>query len=616
VPAGQDPVFPVVDRDGRLRWYHFINRDLYESIADLSSPANLPLVMGIPILDWALAKPARAVRAGWTGLRAAFPLWNFGKDSVTLFLNTQSQANAGRLFLTLMKHFASALKFRVTGTTTNEYLLAWLRGGGEITTPLGQDIPHTRVAMRKLFKRRLRGRVKGMVVHPIETAREAIDFYRDLIQFSEFAPRVTEFELLGRDVGWTAGQSMSLDQSMRLGLGSKEVTADFTEGSRFSRTMNMIKPFYTATIAGPRASLRALQRNPVRFMVRGLELTMLTLMLWWYNKDKEWYKTLHPRERFLHWWFEFKNPFTGDQELIRMPRPFELGHVFAALPETLADSWYRTQPELAREYFETAWNLINPGVTPVLLDEARDQWRNRDDFWETPIVPLGEIVSKKPEQEQYGPYTTKLAIILGRIFKASPRRIDHVIEGLFGGVGEDVTALFGRGEPLEGRESEPADIPILGRFFRRGGLVGTRPYQIDRLYDAYNKALMRQASDEIEETSAMRRERLLLGDATALVGHLMYIRSRTPGRVEREQLAAEARDVAVDVVQQLETGEIDRGPVRAARKRAQRLREDIGKEAEEETPARRGRLQEGQPVRLPLPFRPETSVPSMHSGAG
>jgi SAM-dependent methyltransferase len=597
VPAGVDPIFPLVDEAGEIRWYH-VDRELYDALDSIGDIYRLPLVMGLPMLDWTMGKPARAFRAGTTGLRASFGLvWNLKRDPQSLHMNSQANVNAGSLWAGWLHNLVVAAGFRMGRPVNNEYLAAWLRLGGEMALPLGQDIPQTRRARRRLFSRSVRDRV----VHPIDSASDAVDFYRDVIQFGEIAPRVTEFAGMAKDVGWTPGEPMTLRQSILLGLGQKEVTTDFTAEGRFSRVMNQIVPFYNASIQGPRANLRAMKRNPKKFIIRGLEMTAISLLLWWYNKDKEWYKTLRPQERFMHWWFEFTNPVTGKPELIRIPTAFEVGHVFKALPELLADAWYRQSPDQATEYFKTAWRIATPGIMPVVLDELRDQWKNRDAFWDTPIVPAAKL--RKPAEEQFGPYTSKLAIVLGRIFPGvSPARLDHAIEGLFGPVAGDIIELLGLGPPGLDRESEPADLVVIGRLFRRGGVIGTRPRQIDQLYEVYQEALLRRDSDEIVETADQERERLLMTDAIRAISALMYVRSQVKTRDTRENLTREAMNLAIDVLGQVKTGEIDRGPVRAARKRAQRLRTEY---QEKERTRLRGRLpeQEAEPVvRVPSPF--------------
>ena len=149
------------------------------------------------------------------------------------------------------------------------------------------------------------------------------------------------------------------------------------------------------------------------------------------------------------------DPFTGEEELIRLPRAFQVDAVFTALPEAIVDSWYRRDPEAVREWFATFRELSSPNLLPPLVEETLEQLANRDFFFDRPIVPMGE--ERRPAEEQFNEYTSRVAIILGDMFDVSPRRIDHAIEGLFGPVGGDVLGVLGLGPPDQERERELAE---------------------------------------------------------------------------------------------------------------------------------------------------------------
>lgn len=70
-----------------------------------------------------------------------------------------------------------------------------------MTQSLGQDIPQTRLAARRLFQ--------GRVVRTVDP-RNLFEFYRDLVQFPEAAPRVAEMRLLAKRIGWEPDQPMNL----------------------------------------------------------------------------------------------------------------------------------------------------------------------------------------------------------------------------------------------------------------------------------------------------------------------------------------------------------------------------------------------------------------------
>ncbi|MDH3570664.1 MAG: hypothetical protein OER89_10840 [Gemmatimonadota bacterium] len=570
-PKGVDPVLPIWTEEGRVRWYRVDGR-LYDALGTLDV-YRIGEVGGLPIGEWALGKPAAAFRAGTTGLRASFGLvWNPLRDFQTMWTNSASTANGVKLFWYWLRSMADAGLNRVAGLDTSPWLDAFLSLGGEMAQPLGQDIPHTRLAARRLFQ--------GRVVRSLDP-RNWFEWYRDMIQFPEMAPRVAELRAIAEDIGWTPGEPMSLDQSLQLLLGAKQVTTDFTAAGEFGRVINRMVPFHNAAIQGPRANIRAGRRNPMKFVWRGFQLTAATLGLWWLHKDEDWYRTMPWREKFLHWHFPTEWP---EPTLIRIPRAFEVGLVFSSLPEAFLDSWYVQDPEGVKQWFNIFRQSATPNVMPVLIGEAFEQLANETFYFDRPIVPMGEL--RKPAAEQFNEYTSRVAIVLGRTFNISPRRIDHAITGVFGYVAADLLAVLGLGAPGLDREKEAADIPVFGRIFQRGGETGTRPLPIEQLYDLLELAERRQASDVETESLIERQRRLMLTDAAKAVTALSYVRRFTPEADARKALLAEALAIATEAVENDEAGLVAREKFQAMRKTAE-TRKAVAKGIEQRARAAR-----------------------------
>ncbi len=530
-----EPIIPIVE-EGKLVFYQ-VDPRLFDALNHLE---NINLRQIHWAAEWFGRKPAQMFRLGTTGLRASFGLvTNPARDVQTLWVNSQANANGFQLFYSWMRSMISSALQTTTGKR-DPYFDAFMRLGGQMAQPLFFDVDVSKRAARKVFQ--------GRVVQ-VADPRNWVNWMRELIQIPESATRVAEFRLIARDVGWKPGQPMSLDQSFRLLLASKQVTVDFTAAGTFAANVNMVVPFYNAAIQGPRANLRAMRRNPTKFMIRALTgLTIPTLLLWWRNKDEEWYKEMPAKEKALFWHIEF-----GDNTLFRFPRSFEIGQFFAAAPEAMLDSWYRTDPEAVKEWFPVAFEVLTPDIRPVLVRETIQQLRNFDDFWDRPIV--SERLKRKPPQEQVGPYTSRVAQLVGDMFKVSPQRVDHAIRGIGGGVATDIISVVGLGPKEIDRQPEAADIFLLGRMFSRGGRLGGRLKSVTKMYDLLDAAQTRQASDRIEETEQQGQRRLLLTDAARAVSNLLYVRSVTPSKDRRSQLSAEALAIAKDAVKTIETGE-------------------------------------------------------------
>ena len=223
---------------------------------------------------------------------------------------------------------------------------------------------------------------------------------------------------------------------------------------------------------------------------------------------------------------------------------------------------------------------MTPPVTPPLFEEVFEQGANRDTFFKTPIVPRGQ--ENLPPEEQFNEYTSRAAIAMGRLFKVSPRRIDHGIRGLFGPVGSDLVDILGLGAKGIEREGELADTPIFGRLFVRGGT--TRSRAIDDLYEALEAAQKIQASNVQEEDPIQREKRLLLSDAAQAVTALSYVRRFTSSVLGRRQLSTEANALARAALQEIQIeGRPARGPSRAGRRRGELERDRVRRDQERAT---------------------------------
>jgi hypothetical protein len=268
------------------------------------------------------------------------------------------------------------------------------------------------------------------------------------------------------------------------------------------------------------------------------------------NRDEDWWKETPDDEKFGFW--QFPITIDGRTEIVRLPRSFDAGGVFAALPEALLDSWYRENPEAASEWAKNFLAMANPLALPQALREPAEQLANKDFFTERPIVPQGE--ERMAPEEQVGPFTTRLAQFLGEQFSMSPRRIDHAIKGTLGPIAADVVDAVGLGSEKAGAREGPSDAPVVGRLFRPGGARVSRPKSVDKLYELYGAALQRQASTRVPETPGERSIRLMLEDATRAVSALSYVRWEAKDGAKRQAAYDEMLRMARSAVEAAENG--------------------------------------------------------------
>lgn len=549
-PRGK-PIIAHQNRSGEWDWYE-VDPTVYEAIHGLDV-ARLPAWV-----DATFGRAARALRLGTTGLRATFSLvTNPIRDAFTGFLQSTTRDNPARYFAEQTRATANEA-LRILGKD-NPYSDLFRRLGGEQALPLGQDTSHTRRAVRELFSGRgWKGRAVRVVSTPIE-------HLRDLLQFPESATRVAELRRAADAVGWKPGGPITVNQMLQMVTAAKRVTVDFTAAGTWARSVNQVIPFFNASIQGARSFGRTMRERPLAAVLKGVTArTLPALLLWWQNKDEDWYRDMPWREKFSNFWLP-----VGDAELVAVPRVYDWDNAFSVLPEAILDSIYRKDPEAAIQavgnLFSTSplqylpwsptdgfrWGIA--GENP-LLGEALEQASNRDTFTGQRIVPEGE--KDLPAREQAAPYTSGIARFIGDTLGWSPRRIDHALRGFTGGLVHDTAdlvdalgRLFTGKDPGVGMRGpsrgEFKDVPVVGSALgRRGGREGIGSLSVERLYDALGEAREREASREERETPEQRSRRLTLEDAGRAVKWLRVLQGAASTQAERQAIQREIRSIA------------------------------------------------------------------------
>jgi len=544
---GENPIFAVWE-GGRARWYE-LDEQLYTALSGMDNAKMGPLMK-------LAALPAKTLRLGTTGLRPSFSLvTNAARDFSTLYINSRAGANGGGLLMSWLGVQRDAFLYAVTnGKADNAYMDLARRLSLEMAQPLMQDTkPLVRAARR----------VKnGGKFDPMKGG-DYYDFMLDVLQFTELGSRVTELKAIAKEMNWDPSMPMTPEVMLAFSRAGKQVTTDFTQAGTWARTLNQLIPFFNAAIQGPVSHYRALARDPAKFATRGFMLSALTLANWLRNRDEEWWKEMPLAERYRFTYIPLPN---GD--LLRIPRAFESDGFFMAGAEALVDGWYAKDPKAVLAWFGEWLGSFVPPVVPAIAKPALEIRENKDFFRGRPIMPLRE--QHRPAAEQFGPYTSRVAIKLGEVFDVSPRMVDHAVRGYFGGVGSDLVGLLGRGNSeLIEREWEASDTPIWGVLFQRGGQRASNPKSIDALHRAYEKALDRQNSIRHEETPEERQQRLMLADAVRAVATYGDVRLITKSKEARLELEKAQIQIAREVVELVNAGEVDRSVSSRARGEAE-----------------------------------------------
>jgi len=454
-PSSKDNVVTFWDA-GQVQQY-WVPPEIHEIVTGLNNRYTLGY-----LLDIALGAPARIKRLFTTGIRASFGLvWNPVRDIGTRLAQTET------------KGIASALKI-ATGYDTiigmldyawqSEVAQLWEGGGGPMSAPLSIDRNFTQEMLRHILDRGPKAKVMAWLRHPVDSLRE---FY----SMPEYGPRIKEFEAAIRAAGWRPGQRLSIYQYLRGQIAAANVTVDFRDGGTYAMFLNRYCAFFNAQIQGPYHFLRVHKRNPVQAAFRGLLYnTLPSLLLWNLNKDKEWYKNLTPLERNLCMHIEL-----APGCIMRIPRAFEWGFVYGALPEAVCNAMQESSSQPAREWAGQFIQQLHPNWIPNTWHVWLETTFGYSTWQERYIESADERRRLLPADRVHW-YTTDTARSIGRLLNVSPKLVEHFAISATSEMSVDaarqieaiVERLLGEtGKPR--RPKEAADLAVIGRLFLRSG---------------------------------------------------------------------------------------------------------------------------------------------------
>ena len=598
-PGSDKPVVPIktVDALGNpvSLWYE-VDEQLYKALEGIDV-----FQFNSKITDLVFATPARLARAGHTSLRAGFAVRNTIKDLFTFLINTRSASNSLYNFSMWGSTLAQAALHSMPGVDYETSLTdAFARTGVDMSMPLGQDIGQTDRAIRRLFGKKI---ITLDPRHWGDSMMNLWDGYREMIQFSEAAPRMAEMEMRRKraEIGLRAKKNdpnlivdwdgLGLDDLIETTIFGKEVTTDFTASGRTARWLNQIVPFMNAGIQGKRATIRRLIESPFTTILRMIStITVPTIALFAMNRDEPWYKEIPWRERFLYWHVPM-----GDDTLVRIPRPHDLGLLAGALPEALLARLDGQSPHIVDEFLKAALEVGMIEYKPQLLRLLEAGYSEMDEFWDRRIVPKylhGKPTDILPDPEEYNEYTSRLSIELGAAINKSPMRIDHILRQsggfyydaarLIGGVGKDGSFGKSLGEALSGGEGLE-DIPIFGTLFARGGQQKQyRLRSVDELYDKYEQLQAINASVANPATWDQKRQLAIAENATLAVSTLRSLRRDVADKAKisiTQRIAQIARDANTKLAN---PAELDQNQEMYMARQLAEVEESLAKEAQGE----------------------------------
>lgn len=428
---GKDNIVSLVI-DGKPQFFE-VDPALYRAIEGLDQ-YSLPWA-----LDLLLGKPARMVRLGATGLNASFGLIrNFLRDALTFTVQSK-HAKLGPVSAVY------GIAQDIIDTPTAQKFKAM---GGKMSVQVLADRRAAQTLKKEVLKHTMGKHIVYTVGHPVDALRE-------LFGVTEAGTRIGEFDaaLKYGEKKWGKDSKSAALYALNQ---AQDVTTNFSRHGRMAKILNQIIPFFNAAIQGPDKMVRTFKNRPVSTTLKAIiALTLPAIWLWWKNRDKEWYKNMPEYERVNYLHFEVH----GTDKIIRIPVPFELGHIFMSAPVAALDAQYKEDPKIFDDMFKESLQQNNPFAWPAAISPIIDNLQN-EDFSGKPIV--SRSAEYKLPEDQYNKYTSKLMKTLGKQLNMSPAKLEHLVNSYSGGLYQRINRTVNL------KDEENIDIenaPVVGTLF-------------------------------------------------------------------------------------------------------------------------------------------------------
>jgi hypothetical protein len=281
----------------------------------------------------------------------------------------------------------------------------------------------------------------------------------------ETAPRLNRFRY-AKEKGASVAEAVVAGRDVSLDFGRRG-------GDRLVRGMAETTAFWNPKLQGVDKVFRTL--NPATeagrraWMVGFSALTAPSVALWMVNKENPEYWSRPQWERNTFWLLPKE-----EGGFIRVPKPFEVGMLFASLPERILDFWHQRDPERLGQAMKDMGSTATEGLVPIptAIQPLLENAVNFSFFRARPIV--SDVLEKLPPELQSDGNTSTLAKKIGELAKYSPKKIDNLLQAWGGTAAGEVlnqTTKLARNAGLDDRP--PSGVERTSQFSR----FVTRPDQ-------------------------------------------------------------------------------------------------------------------------------------------
>lgn len=362
----------------------------------------------------------------------------------------------------------------------------WLREGGG---GFGEFYGNPEDAQKAIARLRRDPNLAKTIINP----KSWVGALQAIGRAVEEAPRVARFRAL-REAGEDAAAAAA---------GSRDISLDFATIGRDTKSIAATTAFFNAKLQGW-SKLARMLKNPKTHAIAAATITAPSIALWSINKDNDEYWQRPQWERNLFWLIP-----RGDGEgFYRVPKPFELGYIYASVPERILDFMHQNDPETLKHALLDMLSTTGEGSFPIptAIEPLLENTVNYDFFTNRPVVPMG--LDQLAPEFQHDDRTSSVAVGIGRLTGLSPMQVDNALRGYAGSVGQIALNAIDRAARATGADDRPLSptgrTPLVGRFV-------TRPDQTSDAEEAFRRRW--EAAEEARRTARALAKR---GDTEAL----------------------------------------------------------------------------------------------------
>ncbi|QPZ53726.1 hypothetical protein HTVC204P_gp40 [Pelagibacter phage HTVC204P] len=471
-----------VYRNGKFEVWE-VGRELAEALKDFDPRTSKNLMYGIA------RQPASWLRAGAT-LALDFVGANFLRDTV------QASIYSKYGFFPVVSSMRGLFDIIAgkTGLSKKSQKLweDWVKSGGMQSTMLSLD---RAVFDKAAFDIVNNGPIRNKVSNPIEILRVISETF-------ENATRISEYR---RAYNASIKRGLTHKQAVeRAGFESRDITLDFGKMGTEMKTINQISAFYNARVQGYAKLYDGFKERPGRaLMAIGGGIMVPTALLWWLNKDD---KDIQAQPEWVkrHYWL-FATGKGEDKVIHKIPKPFDVGVVFASLVESFLNYNY-TKDETTKQQLDGWWKdyLVQTGKgfipTPQVLMPFVEGGFNTSWFRNQPLVPH-YLEKTLPNKMQYTNYTSESAkLIAAGVYKMvgidtkfnNPVMIDNFMKAWSGTLGRYIIQASDKALIESGMIDDPikptdplSSMPVFRAFLAKNPDLNSQ--WITTFYEEYNE---------------------------------------------------------------------------------------------------------------------------------